>query len=75
MDETTKQQIDDLEEWAGALVQRLEDYDKKLDHIRTALAKMILGMSGQPVVIDIEKDLGIKLPKDVPLIVPGMSRQ
>lgn len=65
----------ELEEWAGAVSQRMDDYDVKLDQIRMGLAKMILGMSGQPVTIDIEKDLGIKLPREVPLILPGVTRQ
>jgi len=65
----------ELEEWAGAVSMRMDEYDLKLDQIRMALAKMILGMSGQPVAIDIEKDLGIKLPREIPLILPGVTRQ
>lgn len=71
MDEPTKQQLDDMEEWAGALVERLDAYDRKLDQIRLALAKMIVGMSGMPIQIDIEKDLGVTIPRDSKLVVPA----
>lgn len=53
------------------MVQRLEDYDRKLDQIRLALAKMIVGMSGMPIKIDIEKDLGITIPRESSLVMPA----
>jgi hypothetical protein len=71
MDDPTKEQLQDMEEWAGALVQRLDDYDRKLDQIRLALAKMIVGMSGVPIKIDIEKDLGITIPRESQLVMPA----
>lgn len=65
----------EIEEWCGAVSQRIDQIEDKLDKLRTGLAKMILGMSGQPVVIDIEKDLGVRLPRESPLIVPATQRQ
>jgi hypothetical protein len=71
MPEPTKEQLSDMDDWAGALVDRLDQYDRKLDQIRLALAKMIVGMSGMPIKIDIEKDLGVTIPRDSQLVVPA----
>lgn len=72
----------DWEEWAGALSKRIEDIEAQVialhmmtKRVTVGLAKMILGMSGQPVVIDIKADLGVDIKPETPLIVPGTTRQ
>lgn len=60
-----------MEENPTETVQMLENISADLRRIKIILAKMVIGMSGQPVQIDIEKDLDIKFPREIPLIVPG----
>ncbi|MFZ9967340.1 MAG: hypothetical protein ACO3IN_10150 [Steroidobacteraceae bacterium] len=54
---------------------QIAELDGKIDSLRLGIAKMILGMSGQPVVIDIAKDLGVTVPMERPLVIPASGRQ
>lgn len=64
----------EMEEWAGALSQRVDEIHEQVQRVSVGLAKLLLGLTGQMVTIDIEKDLGVRLPRPSGLIVPATKQ-